>query len=220
MAEIMLVIGGEARTADSKVSGYVKSVVVDRGARTVTHLVVEPKDREGLARLVPVDHVDAQDGKVLLRYTEPEFKNLPAAEELLAEVFDAGPVELVTEGWRPADDEQAVVDGGQISPVRPALTGETDLVPALLPAEEEERRGDHVHATDGEIGQLRALCIDPGSRQVTHVHVLLKEGHLWRHTEVAVPADSIAGFTGGIHLSISMRQVEDLAHGDTAHPGG
>jgi sporulation protein YlmC with PRC-barrel domain len=218
MAEIMLVIGSEARTTDNKVSGEVKSVVVERRTRTVTHLVVEPKGREGLARLVPLDHVDVPAGKIRLRYTEAEFKDLIAAEETLAEIFNAGPLELVTEGWRPADDEP-VVDGGQISPVRAeVLTGERDLVPVLLPAEDEERRGDHVRdADDGEIGQLRALCIDPRTHQMTHVHVLLKEGHLRRHKEVAIPSGNVSGFTGGIHLNISRAQVQEMAQGDIDH---
>ncbi len=61
MTEITLVIGCKVHTTDNKISGYVKSVVVDHSTRTtvprftVTHLVVEPKDREGLARLVPLD---------------------------------------------------------------------------------------------------------------------------------------------------------------------
>ena len=220
MTEMTLVIGSEARTADDKISGYVKSVVIDRGTRTVTHLVVEPKGREGLARLVRLDdHVDAQDSTIRLGYTEAEFKNLAAAEDALAEVFNSGPVELVSEGWRPADDEP-VVDGSKISPARAMFREEIDLVPILLPAEEEEHRGDHVHATDGEIGQLRALSIDPGTHQVTYVHVLLKEGHLRHRQDVAIPSGSVSGFTGGIHLSISRQQVAELAHGDIGHPGG
>jgi sporulation protein YlmC with PRC-barrel domain len=220
MAEITLAIGSEAHFTDNKVAGEVKCVVVARKTRTVTDLVVEPKGREGLARLVPLDHVDASTGKIRLRYTEAEFKKLSAAEETLAEIFGAGPVELVTEGWRPADDDRLVVDGSKISPVRAAITGETDLVPWLRPNEDEEHRGDHVHATDGDIGQLRALCIDPGTHQVTHVHVLLKEGLLWRHKEVAIPSDEVSEFAAGIHLNISKQQVQDLAHGGVDHPIG
>ena len=220
MTEMTLVIGSEARTADDKISGHVKSVVVDRGTRAVTHLVVEPEGREGLARLVRLDdHVDARDSTIRLGYTEAEFKNLTAAEDALAEVFNSGPVELVAEGWRPADDEPAV-DSSKISPARAMSRGEIDLVPVLLPAEEEEHRGDHVHATDGEIGQLRALRIDPDTHQVTHVHVRLKEGLLRRHQDVAIPAGSVSGFAGGIHLSISRQQVAELAHDDDGHPGG
>ncbi len=223
MAEITLVIGSEAHTNDNKISGYVKSVVIDRSKREVTHLVIEPKGREGLARLVRLDeNVDARGGKIRLDYNEAQFKDLTAAEETLAEVFGAGPVGLVTEGWRPADGDESVVDGSEISPVRAEiLTGETDLVARRLATEEveEEHRGDHVHATDGEIGELRALCVDPSTHQVTHVHVVLKEGHLWRHKEVAIPSDSVSGFTDGIHLNISRQQVEELAHGDIDHPG-
>jgi sporulation protein YlmC with PRC-barrel domain len=218
VAEITLVIGSEARTSDNKLYGYVKSIVVDRGSRAVTHLVIEPNEREGLARLVPLDNrLDAQERMIELHYTETEFKHLTAAEELLAEIFDAGPAELFAEGYKPADDEPIAVDGGEITPARATVTGETDLVPMLLPAEDEERRGDHVHATDGEIGQLRALCIDPGTRRVTRVRVLLKGAHLWRYKEVSIPSGSISGFTAGIHLSISRQQVQALSQGD---PGG
>jgi hypothetical protein len=212
MAEITLEIGSQARCAGDTMPCEVKSVVVDRRTRTVTHLVVEPRHREGLARLVPLDHVDAASGTIRLRYTEAEFKDLSAAEETLAEILPGpGPVEVIPEGWRGADDEPRW-DGGQGPPVRGELTaGTVDLVPRLVPAtEEEERRGDHVHATDGDVGELRALSIDPGSHRVTHVRVLLKEGML-RHKELAIPADKVSGFDDGVHLNITKQQVQDLA---------
>jgi hypothetical protein len=78
-------------------------------------------------------------------------------KRLWAEIFNSGPVELDTEGWRPADDDEPVVDGSKISPVRPQIQGEMDLVPGRLPGEAEEHHGDPVHATDGDIGKLDAL---------------------------------------------------------------
>jgi hypothetical protein len=212
MAEITLQIGSETRCAGDTMPGEVKSVVVDRGTRTATHLVVEPRHRSGLARLVPLDHVDATGGTIQLRYTEAEFKDLSAAEETVAEIIPGpGPVEVIPEGWRGADDEPGW-DGGKNPPVRGGMAaGTVDLVPGLLPAtEEEEHRGDHVHATDGDIGELRALSVDPGSFRVTHVRVLLKDG-LFRHKEVAIPAGDITGFGDGINLSITKQQVQDLA---------
>jgi hypothetical protein len=212
MAEITLEIGSETRCAGDTMPGEVKSVVVDRGTRTATHLVVEPRHRSGLARLVPLDHVDATGGTIQLRYTEAEFKDLSAAEETLAEILPGpGPVEVIPEGWRGADDEPGW-DGSQGPPVRGGMAeGTVDLVPRLVPeTEEEERRGDHVHATDGDVGELRALSIDPGSHRVTGVRVLLREG-LWRHKEVTIPAGDVAGFSDGINLSITKQQVQDLA---------
>ena len=77
---------------------------------------------------------------------------------------------------------------------------------------------DHVHATDGDIGQVHALRIDPGNRQVTHV--LLKEGHLWAGKEVAIPFDKVAGFDGGIRLNITKQQVLDRPAVGIDHPNG
>ena len=214
MSEIALEIGSETRCAGDTMPGEVKSVVVDRASRTATHLVVEPRHRSGLARLVPLDHVDVTGGTIQLRYTEAEFRDLTAAEEKLAEILPGpGAVEVIPEGWRGADDEPRW-DGGQSPPVRGGdmVSGTVDLVPRLLPAtEEEEHRGDRVHAADGDVGELRAICIDPDSYRVTGVRVLLKEG-LWRHKQAVIPASDVAGFGDGINLNITKRQVEDLAH--------
>jgi hypothetical protein len=208
MAEMTLEIGSETRCAGDSMPGEVKSVVVDRASRTATHLVVEPRHRSGLARLVPLDHADVTGtGTIQLRYTEAEFKDLNPAEETLAEILPGpGPVEVIPDGWRGAGDEPGW-DGSQGPPVRGGMAESTiDLVPAT---EEEERRGDHVHATDGDVGELRALSIDAESHEVTKVRVLLREGFL-RHKEVAIPASNVSGFEDGINLNITKQQLQDL----------
>ena len=203
-----LVIGSEAVGSDGY-RGEVLAVVVDPAARTVTHLVVEPRGREGLARLVPLDLADLADtvgagpDPVRLRCTETEFMNLEPAEETLAEFVPGypDPVQLLPPGWRGTGGGTA--DGGTILRIPEKET--IDVVP---PGEVEERRGDHVHATDGDIGGLRGLRIDPGSRRVTHV--LVREGHVWGHHDVDIPAEMVAGFGDGIRLSVTRQQVRDL----------
>jgi len=203
-----LVIGSEAVGSDGY-RGEVLAVVVDPAARTVTHLVVEPRGLEGLARLVPLaladlaDTVGAGPDPVRLRCTETEFMNLEPAEETLAEFVPGypDPVQLLPPGWRGAGGGTA--DGGTILRIPEKET--IDVVP---PGEVEERRGDHVHATDGDIGGLRGLRIDPGSRRVTHV--LVREGHVWGHHDVDIPAEMVAGFGDGIRLSVTRQQVRDL----------
>jgi hypothetical protein len=55
---------------------------------------------------------------------------------------------------------------------------EIKFLPGGRPLNEVEvRRGEHVHATDGDIGRVQGLVIDPSDHHVTHV--LLQEGHLW-----------------------------------------
>ncbi len=202
MTEITLVIGNDIAGTDG-FRGEVRCLVVDPVARAVTHLVVEPKGRSGLARLVSLELVDLTGDEVGLRCTEDEFKNLAPAEETLAEFvpgYDA-PVQLLAAGWQDAGG--LVVQGGTIPRITEKET--IDLVPA---GEVEERRGAHVHATDGDIGQLRALRIDQSNHQVTHV--LLTEGHLAARKHVAIPFDLVTGFDDGIQLSITKRQVQDL----------
>jgi sporulation protein YlmC with PRC-barrel domain len=203
-----LVIGSEAVGSDGY-RGEVLAVVVDPAAQSVTHLVVEPRGREGLARLVPLDLADLADtvgagpDPVRLRCTETEFMNLEPAEETLAEFVPGypDPVQLLPPGWRGTGGGTA--DGGTILRIPEKET--IDVVP---PGEVEERRGDHVHATDGDIGGLRGLRIDPGSRRVTHV--LVREGHVWGHHDVDIPAEMVAGFGDGIRLSVTRQQVRDL----------
>ena len=79
-------------------------------------------------------------------------------------------------------------------------------------------RGDHVHATDGNIGQIQGIVIDPGSRQVTHV--LLQEGHVFGRKDVAIPLGAVTGANqDGIQLNITKQQVKDLPSGWHRSPG-
>jgi hypothetical protein len=71
------------------------------------------------------------------------------------------------------------------------------------------RGGDHVHATDGGIGQVQGLVIDSGSHQITYV--LLQEGHVFGRKDVAVPIGAVTGVDeNGIQLNITKQQVKDL----------
>jgi hypothetical protein len=209
----LLSIGAVAVGSDGY-RGEVRAAVIDPVAATVTHVVVEPEGRSGLARLVPLklaeaeadtddNDVRAAPGKLRLRCTEAEFMNLDAAEETLAEfaVGQTVPVQLLPPGWRGTGEP--VAEGGDIPRIP-----ERETIDVTPPGEVEEHGGDHVHATDGDIGRLRGFRLDPASGRVTHV--LLGEGHLWGRKEVAIPFDKVAGFDQGIKLSLTKKQVQDL----------
>lgn len=80
-----------------------------------------------------------------------------------------------------------------------------DRVPV---GEVEVRRGEHVHATDGRIGRVQGLVVDPSDHQVTHV--LLDEGHLWSQKRVAIPITAVTGVEDGVRLSLTKDEVRDL----------
>jgi len=199
---ITLMIGSDAVCRDGY-HGEVHGVVIRPADGIVTHVVVEPEGRRGLARLVPLDLVTATEYEVQLSCTEAEFRNLDAAEQTLAEFVPGqpDPVQVLPPGWRGAGGP--TVAGGTVPRIPEQET--VDTVPA---GEVEEGRGEHVHATDGDVGQFRGLRVDPGSHQVTHV--LVREGPVWARKEAAIPFDKIAGFDDGIRLSITRQQVRDL----------
>ncbi|HUN30626.1 MAG TPA: hypothetical protein VMU95_01300, partial [Trebonia sp.] len=198
---ITIVLGSEAVCSDGY-RGQLRAVVLDPAAGTITQLVVEPEGRIGLARLVPLDLVDVTSDGVRLRCTEAEFRDLGAAEETLAE-FALGyevPVQLLPDGWRDAGGPAA--KGAAIPRIQEKET--IDLVPL---GEVEEGQGARVHATDGAVGQLRAVRIDPASRQVTQL--LVREARWLARKDVTIPFSSVAGFEDGIRLSITRQQVRD-----------
>ncbi len=206
--------GAEAICTDGA-CGTVTRVVIDPVARALTHLVVEPAGRQGLGRLVPLDLVEAVKGKIRLRCTIAEFERLDSAEETQ---FVPG-----TMGYAAYGPEQvlawpyaslgggASVPGDQVAGVSETVT--YDTVPL---GEVAVRRGDHVHATDGAIGHVHGLVIEPHNHHVTHV--LLQEGHLWGRKQVAIPISAVTSVENGIWLNLSKHEVQALPPVDIDHP--
>ena len=159
--------------------------------------------------LVPLGLADATAGEIRLRCTLADFEELDPAEQTQ---FLPG-----TPGYPGYDPEQVLfmpyygMGPGMGVPV----TVTYDTVPLN---KVEVRRGEHVHATDGHIGKVQGLVIDPNSQHVTHV--LLQEGHLWGRKEVAIPIGAVTGVDDGIRLNITKQQVQDLPPVDIHHPSG
>jgi sporulation protein YlmC with PRC-barrel domain len=207
-------IGTEVSCTDGA-CGEVSRVIVDPVARAVTHLVVEPKHRLDLAKLVPLDLVDASAGQIRIRCSTAEFEQLDDAEETQ---FIAGAGGVSAYGEDQALSWPYYGLGPGVAGFGPEMAP-MDVVYDTTPlGEVEVRRGEHVHATDGAIGRVQGLVIDQKSRHVTHV--LLQEGHLWGKKEVAIPINAVTKVDAddGIHLSITKRQVQDLPPVDIEHP--
>ena len=83
--ETEFAMGAMASCVDGP-GGKVSRVIIDPATETVTHLVIEPKHRLGVGRLVPLDLVDTTAGDIRLRCTVEEFGGLEPAQE--AELVD------------------------------------------------------------------------------------------------------------------------------------
>jgi sporulation protein YlmC with PRC-barrel domain len=218
-------IGADASCSDGA-CGHVSRIIVNPVAREVTHLVVDHKHRNGPARLVPVDLVDATTGQIRLRCTLAEFQALrPAQEtEVVPDLDPSGPQESHSP---PSVNILPLSAGGfgipgpgadRSGPGRPEAPQEV-TVDSIPSGEVDIRRELTVCATDGEIGQVQGLVVEPGGRYVTHV--LLQEGHTWGRKEVAVPIGAVTKIgTLLIHLSLTKHQVKDLPSVDIDHPAG
>ena len=200
-----LTIGADVSCTDG-VCGKMSRLVIDPRARTVTHLVVNDHQLQG--RLVPLNLVDADatTGTIRLRCATAEFEKLHPADVTVSLLDnDADP--------ETSNDQLLLYSLGRRLLDPPSATYNT-----LPSGEVAVRRGDHVHATDGNIGQIQGLVIDPGSHQVTHV--LLQEGHAFSRKDVAIPIGAVTGVNeNGIQLNITKQQVKDLPSGWHRSPG-
>jgi hypothetical protein len=187
MPETPFEIGATVTSADD-ICGCVIRIIVDPTSEAVTHVVIE---LGGDKRLVPIDHVHVTADGVRLNCTQAVFDKFKPAG--IAGQFNAG-----------ADQYGNPVIGKMIY----------DSVPF---GEVEVRRGDHVHATDGEIGLVDGLLVDPADHRATHV--LLQEGHLWGRKVVAIPMGAVTDLRVGVRLNLSKQQVENLPPVAVNRPG-
>jgi hypothetical protein len=175
-----------------------KVITSDDARGQVIRIIVDPTSHTvthvvvGLGRdkrLVPVDLVHRTADGLRLNCTQSDFDKLKSAG---------------IAGW--------TQEPGRYGPI--ALKFTYDSIPF---GEVEMRRGDPVHATDGEIGLVDGLLMDPADDRVTHV--LLQEGHLWGHKVVSIPVSAVTEVRIGVRLNLSKQQVEDLPQAEFDHPG-
>jgi hypothetical protein len=203
--------GARASCSDGH-CGELTRTIFDPAKRTVTHLVIESGHHAASGRLVPIELADAAGGEISLRCTLAEFDRLDPSEVVeLVQGLDYG------SGYGP----DAVTGYGNVGSVgvggsasgmgigaslghhTPTVTSEN--VPE---GEGEVARHDHVHASDGLIGQLNGFAVDPGDYRVTHI--LLREGHLWGRRDIAIPVSAVTSADPIIRLNITKKQVEEL----------
>ncbi|MBW4079359.1 MAG: PRC-barrel domain containing protein [Acidobacteria bacterium] len=220
MSEITeFTIGSDVTCSDGS-CGELRRVVVDPVARVLTHLVVEAKHRQGLGHLVPIALVSASGAEIHLRCTVAQFEALEDAEETQFLPGAHGP-------WGYEQDQilshpyyglgmsglggTSIMGGMGMSMNNGPQPITADRVPV---GEVEVRRGEHVYATDGPIGQVQGLVVDPSDHHVTHV--LLDEGHLWGKKRVAIPIGAVTSVSDGVRVNLTKDEVGDLAPVDLA----
>jgi sporulation protein YlmC with PRC-barrel domain len=202
-------IGASVACSDGA-CGKLSRVVVDPVARSLTHLVVEPPHHLGLSRLVPIELVESAGEEIALSCSKADFDELEAAEEARflseSERFGYAPGEVLA--W-PYYGLGRGIGGIGLAGMGMGGAPQSVTFDRVPVGEVAVRRDEHVHASDGAIGRIQGLVIDPSDHHVTHV--LLQEGHLWGKKELAIPIGAVEEVAeDGVRLSLSKDQVRDL----------
>ena len=203
-------IGAEVVGTDGT-CGELTGVIIDPVARALTHLVVTPRHHRGFGRLVPLDLIESDGDPIRLSCTAAQFLGLDEGEEAhflpAADQTSSGGAynwprfELGPAGGRS--------ESGMGAPGFGHATKHEAIASDRVPVGEVDvHRGDPVHASDGFIGSVEGLIVDPADHHVTHV--LLGEGHLFKRKQVAIPIGAMTSRDQEIRVELTKEQIEAL----------
>jgi uncharacterized membrane protein len=160
--------------------GETVAVIVHPGTAQVTHFVVAQKGSwPRMQRLVPVDQVvEVTSDLVTLQCTREELGEM---ESFIETQYIKGEVMMPGSGYA----------GEYMLPYAYA-TAEADIpveVERIPLGELAIHRGTRVEATDGQVGKVDELLLDPTDHAVTHF--IMSTGHMWGKRDVTVPLSAI-----------------------------
>jgi sporulation protein YlmC with PRC-barrel domain len=165
--------------------GHSVGVIVRPKNQQVTHLIVKPHG--DLERLAPVDQiVEASPTLIRFRCTKDELTHM---DPFIENEY----VMLMPDAFMWAPNPQTIS-----IPHRRIPKGELAI-----------ERGSPVEATDGQVGKVDELLIDPQDEHITHL--VLREGHLWGQRDVMIPASQIDHIEDDtVFLKLDKHTVESL----------
>lgn len=209
-----LTLGVPVRCADGPF-GELRDIVIDPVRRRVTHLVVQPEHRHGLARLVPADVLAAASrNDVTLTCSGEEVLQRDAVQEFA--FLRAGEVPERSKDWEVGVEDVVAMpaydaggfDSSLGDPER-RLAVTYDRIPK---GEVEIRPSSSVTSSDGhEVGRVDGFALD-AERGITAV--LVRCGHLWRRHTISVPVDAVAELgTDVVALNLPADDVSRLPDG-------
>ena len=183
---------------DDGPAGHLTDVILDPTSDQVTHLVVEMKGFGRPQHLVPVTLVQATSPReVRLQCSRAELRQTEFFTEVEPVPLDPSTAALMVDdtlAWPLAFPQFAT------------LLVEHERVP---PGELAVHRDTRVEASDGPVGRLAAFVLQSEDDRVADV--ILRRGHLWRRSEVVVPATAIHHIDAeGVHLNLPKAWVHAL----------
>ena len=208
-----LEIGNRVRCTDG-VYGELADIVIDPLEKRVTHLVVQPEQGEGEARLVPIQLAKGRDDEqreIELECTLDEAQGFESVHEFaylrLGESpaedpdWDVGVEDVLAMPYYAGLDE-----GTYPGALDSHVTVYYDRVPK---GQVEVRRSSAVISADGHsLGEVDGFVVD-ADEHITHF--VLERGHLWGRKEVTIPIGAVARVeSDAVHVALSKDEVGAL----------
>ena len=170
--------------------GKTTAVIVDPVTEKVSFVAVSDPDRLYTEYLVPVSEIaSAEASKIELKCSITDVQKMDKFAE--AEFLD-----VPYYGYDSLD--------GMADPIANVYRKE-NLPEGTVVVE----RGLSVEATDGFVGTVDELIIDPQTGQVTHL--VLRTGHIWGSAQVSIPVSQIKSVDSlAVHLDCDKDSIETL----------
>jgi uncharacterized membrane protein len=195
-------VGAKVICSDGK-EGQSSAVVVDPATKVLTYVaVVEKSLLRGEERLVPIDRVEKTTrDTIYLNCTLEEVLQMPAFTRTRYMEIDNGEA-----GYAYSTPYMSMHSDMGMDVQPHYVTVQDQLLPE---GDVAVQRGMRVEATDGPVGEVGELLIDPATRVVSHF--LLMKGHHWGKREIAIPVSEIErGDADTIYLKTDKARIEQL----------
>ena len=176
------------------------TVIVNPVTQKVTHLVV--RDTHSEQRLVPIEHVvETTRKEIRLQCTQDELvKMQPFHKKPYVHKQKADHAAFHSTGVGYVYETPYILHTGGVVVV------EEERIPE---GERAIHRGTRVEATDGHVGTLGELVVDPASEYISDL--VLQKGHLWGRKQIAVPVSAIERVVEDtVYLNLDKQAVNQL----------
>ncbi len=208
-----LEIGNRVRCTDG-VYGELADIVIDPLEKRVTHLVVQPEQGEGEARLVPIQLAKGTDDK----HREIELECTLEEAQGFESVRESAYLRLGENPAKDPDWDVGVEDvlampyyaELDVAGYQGALASNTIIYYDRVPkGEVEVRRASAVISADGHsLGEVDGFVVD-ADEHITHF--VLERGHLWGRREVSIPIGAVARVeSDAVYVAMSKDEVGAL----------
>lgn len=186
--------------------GHSAALVLNPVTKVATHLVVKKKGHDHAGHLLPLQLiVDTTAKSITVSCTRDELAALdPFVKMVRAD--DAGLTTASAQALAASEFQSGLSfqDFGTVGSSGPAYVEEE----AIPEAELAVHHGIPVEATDGAVGKVDAIAVDPQTGGITFL--VLQEGHLLKH-DVSIPVDQVDRFgEETVFLKLAKHAVEEL----------